>query len=222
MPDEPTSPAPARDDRDLYCLQCGYNLRGLSGDPRRCPECGHLNSIAEMEVEAEPIRTLVRKLEGTLTACVLAVIAVVGFSILGVYFWLSAFSYDYMRPISFCGLGVVGFVVVWFIAVHRFRSRCGGQSAWRRVLWNYHWRVSVFILMLVALLPASVLLSGVLHEALQALGILVLCVGVIVGGKDWITRRARKDLEPLALNACLSKQDKPLHTKPGTIPGGEQ
>jgi arginyl-tRNA synthetase len=27
-------------DRDLYCPTCGYNLRGLSGDPIRCPECG--------------------------------------------------------------------------------------------------------------------------------------------------------------------------------------
>src|SRR3989442_10695322 len=41
MPD----PAPALtekpakpEDIDLYCLECGYNLRGLSGDPRRCPE----------------------------------------------------------------------------------------------------------------------------------------------------------------------------------------
>ena len=49
MPDEPTSPAVSRDDRDLYCLQCGYNLRGLSGDPRRCPECGHMNPLGDIE-----------------------------------------------------------------------------------------------------------------------------------------------------------------------------
>lgn len=33
-----TTPASV-EDIDLYCLQCGYNLRGQSGDPRRCPEC---------------------------------------------------------------------------------------------------------------------------------------------------------------------------------------
>lgn len=30
-------------DTDRYCRLCGYNLRGLSGDSVRCPECGKLN-----------------------------------------------------------------------------------------------------------------------------------------------------------------------------------
>src|SRR4051812_29675363 len=27
-------------DAGLFCLGCGYDLRGLSGDTARCPECG--------------------------------------------------------------------------------------------------------------------------------------------------------------------------------------
>lgn len=35
-------------DEDWCCLSCGYLLRGLSGDPIRCPECGHLNQVDEL------------------------------------------------------------------------------------------------------------------------------------------------------------------------------
>ncbi len=28
------------DDKDMLCPGCGYNLRGLPGNPRCCPECG--------------------------------------------------------------------------------------------------------------------------------------------------------------------------------------
>ncbi|MHC4235736.1 MAG: hypothetical protein ACYSUQ_11520, partial [Planctomycetota bacterium] len=35
---------------DLYCLECGYNLRGIAGDPRRCPECWYANSVADMRI----------------------------------------------------------------------------------------------------------------------------------------------------------------------------
>ena len=40
MPDPITAPdTPPALDEDLYCFTCGYNLRGLPGDPVRCPEC---------------------------------------------------------------------------------------------------------------------------------------------------------------------------------------
>ncbi len=49
MPESaPQTKASAPLDRDLYCLQCEYNLRGLSGDPVRCPECGRLNKRVEL------------------------------------------------------------------------------------------------------------------------------------------------------------------------------
>ena len=56
-----TEPAPALD-RDLYCLTCGYNLRGLSGDPVRCPECGNLNPIGDVEIPAEIITKQLRRM----------------------------------------------------------------------------------------------------------------------------------------------------------------
>lgn len=54
---------------DLYCLECGYNLRGQSGDPRRCSECGHHNSVEDLEVPAKLIRRALRQLESGAALC---------------------------------------------------------------------------------------------------------------------------------------------------------
>jgi hypothetical protein len=50
-------------DQDLYCLTCGYNLRGLSGDPLRCPECGNPNDLGTAAIPAEMIRRAMRGME---------------------------------------------------------------------------------------------------------------------------------------------------------------
>ena len=49
--------------RNLYCFGCGYNLRGLSGDPRRCPECAKLNAMVDLEVPAEMINRTLRRIQ---------------------------------------------------------------------------------------------------------------------------------------------------------------
>jgi len=38
--------------RDLFCQECGYNLRGLTGD--RCPECGHSLEAVRSRVSRLP------------------------------------------------------------------------------------------------------------------------------------------------------------------------
>lgn len=62
----PSSPD-ARLDEDLYCIECGYNLRGLSGDPRRCPECGYDNPLNELIIPARIIRRQMIRLESAPT-----------------------------------------------------------------------------------------------------------------------------------------------------------
>ena len=49
--EEQLSPKPIRD--DFCCLACGCDLRGLSGEPVRCPECGGQNSLADLADGAE-------------------------------------------------------------------------------------------------------------------------------------------------------------------------
>lgn len=34
----------------FFCIHCGYDLTGHSGDTRRCPECGQSTSMEELEV----------------------------------------------------------------------------------------------------------------------------------------------------------------------------
>ncbi|MGH8629186.1 MAG: hypothetical protein ACREU7_00270 [Burkholderiales bacterium] len=48
---------------DLFCLRCGYNLRGLAGDPVRCPECSYANRRSDLAEEGTPLRKRLRKIE---------------------------------------------------------------------------------------------------------------------------------------------------------------
>jgi len=56
MPSDPPTPAQPSDpttiDADLFCPQCGYNLRGLTVD--RCPECGKQFDLANLMVSRIP------------------------------------------------------------------------------------------------------------------------------------------------------------------------
>ena len=65
---------------ELYCLTCGYNLRGLSGDPVRCPECGELNDLGSVHIPANLIKRALLNMETAptlCTACALATIILV-------------------------------------------------------------------------------------------------------------------------------------------------
>lgn len=67
-------PNTAEDNVDLYCLECGYNLRGLSGDPRRCPECGYLNPVGELGLTAEAVSRQLRGFENAPMLCVVSML----------------------------------------------------------------------------------------------------------------------------------------------------
>jgi len=49
---------------DVYCQQCGYNLRGLTGD--RCPECGH--SLQDIRSPASRLPWIKRGARGWIRA----------------------------------------------------------------------------------------------------------------------------------------------------------
>ncbi|MHC4443198.1 MAG: hypothetical protein ACYTF1_09325 [Planctomycetota bacterium] len=72
-------------DIDLYCLQCGYNLRGHTGDPRRCPECGSLNPVGDLVLPAPLIKAQLRRMETAPTLCVGASVIF----LIGCFQWLS-------------------------------------------------------------------------------------------------------------------------------------
>ena len=45
------------------CLKCGYRLRGLDGDPIRCPECGHVNPTSDLEFFHDDPATVAEELQ---------------------------------------------------------------------------------------------------------------------------------------------------------------
>lgn len=45
-------------DLDLYCVRCGYNLRGLPVGGCTCPECGRLNRLDGSGADRNMIKVL--------------------------------------------------------------------------------------------------------------------------------------------------------------------
>lgn len=137
----PTSPVGSLpEDANLYCLNCGYNLRGLSGDPRRCPECGHLNPLGDLELPAEMISRQLRRMETAPTVCVGTALALSVYLLLTVYAVVSSprdlglrmtLSCCWMMPILIA-------LVIWVSSVRSFRASCGAKPGWQRILWHYH------------------------------------------------------------------------------------
>ena len=141
MPDAAPPPdSPPALDRDLYCLTCGYNLRGLSGDPLRCPECGHLNPIGDVEMPAEIISAQIRKMESAPAHCLGAVVLGVPLQYL---FW-AIVTAGFRRPGFPSGdifiLAAFAFapVLLWITGAIRFRASCLGRPGWFGALLWYH------------------------------------------------------------------------------------
>lgn len=186
---------------DLFCLQCGYNLRGLSGDPRRCPECGYLNPLGELALPAELIRKQLRQLEGGAAGCVAAVVV----GLVALYLTLVNFACSVML--------LVFSPVAWFVSARVFRESCLGRPGWKDALWRYH----VYALAIVIPLLAVVLLIWSLPDlvpvnmrfafrrkgaGLTALMWLPVFALVLIGG-PWAQRRVRAIIEPLQRDVAV-------------------
>lgn len=120
--------------KDLFCLSCGYNLRGLSGDPVRCPECGNDNPLEAILTPAATIAGQLRRLETAPTLCVAAVVSLLG----GTVLLLSTIEMSFLDPRQLTAAIGVGFIVCapifWHIGSRRFASSCLHDPAWRRAL----------------------------------------------------------------------------------------
>ena len=117
-------------DEDLYCLTCGYNLRGLYGDPVRCPECGELNDLGTAAIPAEFIRRGLREMETAPTFCTafaLLITPCLAFVLLSNW------------PQSACpAVALVGLLVAWSTGYREMKSRYNDKPGWRRILVDFH------------------------------------------------------------------------------------
>ena len=114
-------------DEDLYCLYCTYNLRGLSGDPVRCPECGIPNELEDLRISADVLMKHLKALETLPTVCVAAM-------------WSVAAGAVILVPGGMlCGVVLLAPApFVWAWAIYRFGSTCNFKPGWVSVLGWYH------------------------------------------------------------------------------------
>ncbi len=111
----------------LGCLNCGYSLRGLSGDPIRCPECGEANALSDLRMRRRVYGGELLRLE---TMCTVSAAGVLVFFIMLPIGWV-AFRSPYFW-------GFVG--LAWFGVLYgaiRFGARCCWRAGWLKVLASY-------------------------------------------------------------------------------------
>lgn len=129
-------------DEDLYCLSCGYNVRGLTGDPVRCPECGDSNDRAALRLPAPLIQAVLRKMETAPTLCVGA--AIIGYLLGGMALlvWIlegrRIFGTRAGPFMVGCAIAVAICALVWPVACVHMRRSFDAQPGWTRVLGGFH------------------------------------------------------------------------------------
>lgn len=165
---EPTAiqsdvPPSTAEDLDLYCLNCSYNLRGLAGDPRRCPECFALTPVDKLAVTPELVEQQLQMMLTEPTICVICLAgallatAVVLYDVIAV--GLAANPPDlpcFSVLLAFCVLGVGGMTAL-------VRANCNAAPGWGMAFIRYQ------LVGLVLLTFAILAVMGV-AAAVQAIG----------------------------------------------------
>lgn len=148
---------------DLYCLQCGYNLRGLSGDPARCPECGFSNSIEIAEIPAALIRRQLRRMESApaLAAAAFMILLCFGISIV-ITLWVDFNNVSNVISCEFIPFLLIAFV--WFVTLDAYRGSCSAQSGWLTAICRYH---VCALVMLAATIAVVILVNRVCFALLD-------------------------------------------------------
>lgn len=216
VPSNPTPSGAVSDDIDLYCLNCGYNLRGLSGDPRRCPECGFMNPMGDLEIPAPIIRQQLRKMETGPTLCVAAVLVMGVFIIPFILATASGPGSD-PEPLVCCGPPIFAAVPIWFLGMNSFRASCQGKRGWGRLLWRFHC-YGVMLTLAVGLpivIGSQFFVSpawrqwksdgGFFADAAEGfvLVLLVIWVGLLLLLIRWGYAQAKRDIEPMQRDVAV-------------------
>lgn len=115
------------DTHALFCLSCGYDLRGLQGDPIRCPECGRQNLVEDLQIPGALVSKQLRSLE---TMPTLAVLGMFG-SAAGLFIVC-------VGRMPFGTLLLVFAPLLWVYAIWRFARSCSSKRGWANVLMWFH------------------------------------------------------------------------------------
>ena len=181
---------------NIYCLTCGYNLRGLSGDPVRCPECGAQNSLGVVALPAKFIRGALREMETLPTLCVAQVVGL----LLALLFVAVVDWPGRLIPI----LVGVGFMGAWFFVRSRMRRSFDDQRGWGRILGDFH-LATFFCTLLIPLFALSMFLAMELRVVLLGpallLTFILAAVAFLLG--LWIYYGARRRMNAMQREAAV-------------------
>ncbi|MCB9849285.1 MAG: hypothetical protein H6817_01120 [Phycisphaerales bacterium] len=207
-----TKHADASTDVELYCMQCGYNLRGLAGDPKRCPECGKDNSLEVLLFPAARIARQLRFLEGAPTLT-FAGLLLIGFGGL-VLFSESPLSRVRNLEAAIVSASVPALLglICCVLGTVRFAASCLHRPGWRSTLLRFQaYAAVIFIIGLVTvfgtiLIPALGPFGTIFRPmnglvTLTTLGIMWL---VCVWSIRKLYRRTRAELEVLQREVAVA------------------
>lgn len=184
---------------DIFCLQCGYNLHGLAGDPRRCPECGYANPLGDEALPPEIIEKYLKKMETAPTACLLSIVLALPF-LVGLILSLRNTASD---SLACCIMPLLLLGIVWICAMLVFMDNCDSQRGWAAALFRYH----VYGIIPLLLIGAVTFLAGYHlvqfvfsnRSGLYALWFipdLALLVATVKFSR-WVRKIIRRGIEPL-------------------------
>ncbi len=204
---------------DLYCLECGYNLRGLSGDPRRCPECFHMNPVSVIEVPAKAIARQLKGMETAPATCLGAILFLSGLLLFLLGPWIAG-SKLYWSATEF--ISVVKFwamiaFLIWGFGAVKFRRSCLAKPGWRRALLKYHLYGLTMLGFTIGVIGTMawlfVVARGGLFEVTRGKSDVIIFVSgilaavvvwMIVRGVIWAYRRAKADMESLQREVAVT------------------
>ncbi len=205
--DQPTLADDA--DIDLYCLHCGYNLRGLCGDPRRCPECFYLNPMGDLHLPADLITKQLRAMETAPSFC-LGSILVIGPCLASIISIIFVRGHDPAALVC-GGVTFAAFVSVWAVGAIRFRASCQHKSGWFAALMKFHaYGLIMGVLMVGSVLFCMWVLSELSRPTSSGLSLAVkvlACIMLIVltcFAVKWGNRKAKEDVEPLQREVAVT------------------
>lgn len=182
----------------MFCLNCGYNLRGHSGDPIRCPECGHTNQLADLAVPGELIARALRRMETGAALC--------GATMCALLYWLlpvlAVMLFQPRPPLPlfvwvFVFAAIVASVVFWVVGVFFFRASCGGKRGWFGALLRFNALACLIAGMCVSVIVLILWCSLVVKASRPATPVVeiifvIVCVPGLLLGSVWLYRRAKR------------------------------
>jgi hypothetical protein len=193
---------------DLYCLKCGYNLRGLSGDPRRCPECGHLNPMSDLTVPAEYITQQLRRMETPPALCAGAVTLAIGSVIATGVGRLTVTQFE-LQGYLFLLPGLLS-LLIWKHNANAFRESCLNDPSWKHALWYYHLNAVPLCVLVMLLISLACTLNDLISRrvvpnlGISSTSLMLLSLAIMAVGGYWTHRRVQSVLHPLQRSVAVT------------------